>query len=223
MSLESACPGCATKVRIPESLLGKRVKCPKCAMIFTAEEPDAGFEEVRDDEEEVRPRRRRAAPINENDRDDDYDARPGGRRRIVDDEDDDEYDRPPRRRGSRRVAEEAVKAPAIAMMVVGGLGFLIAILTLILFAKGALPDQRGANIDAARETGHYIGLVLIFMWGIIVPYAGFMMMSLRNYSSVMIGVIFAMLPCNLACFLGIPLGIWAIAVMSRPEVKRAFR
>jgi predicted Zn finger-like uncharacterized protein len=80
MSIESACPGCGTKVRIPESLLGKKVKCPKCANIFTAEAPpDAGFEEVEDEVDE-RPSRRRA-PEPEDDDEGDYERRPRRRSR----------------------------------------------------------------------------------------------------------------------------------------------
>src|SRR6267154_2785429 len=108
MSIEANCPGCGTKVRVPESLLGKRVKCPRCSQIFTAEESNAGFEEVT--EEEDRPRRkRRPVPADQYEEDDGY-------------EDDDYEPRPRRRRGGRRAAQEAVKAPAIALMVVGVLG-----------------------------------------------------------------------------------------------------
>src|SRR6516162_1553033 len=71
MSIESNCPGCSTKVRVPESLLGKRVKCPSCNMIFTAEAPgNAGFEEV--PENEPKPAKSRRPPPPEDD-DDDYD------------------------------------------------------------------------------------------------------------------------------------------------------
>ena len=80
----------------------------------------------------------------------------------------------------------------------------------------------GANNDAAVRFGIAIGLALTFIWPIVVTFAGFMMIGLRNRSSVMIGPIFAMLPCNGACLLGLPFGIWALVVLSRPEVKRAF-
>src|SRR5439155_20145392 len=67
------------KVRIPDTLLGKSVKCPKCKMVFTAEDPNPGFEEV----EEERPRRRRPAPVEDDDgpdANDDYEERVPRRR-----------------------------------------------------------------------------------------------------------------------------------------------
>lgn len=77
MPVESNCPGCGAKVRVPESLLGKSVKCPKCQSVFTAESPEAGFEEVPEDE--PRPRRRRPEPVDDDD--DDYEERRPRRRR----------------------------------------------------------------------------------------------------------------------------------------------
>ena len=80
MTIESNCPGCGTKVRVPESLLGKRVKCPSCNMIFTAEAPAAGFEEVPEDEPKSATPRRRPAPSDDDEEQDDYEERRPRRR-----------------------------------------------------------------------------------------------------------------------------------------------
>jgi hypothetical protein len=193
---------------VPETLLGRSVRCPKCQTVFKAENAaaDPGFEEVPEDEDD-RPRRRRPA------RDDDYD----------DADRDDDY-RPRRRVGSRRAAQQAVTPPAIALIIVGGLGLLYAVINLLLAATNARQPfaNMGANNPAAYKVGMAIGIALTFIWGIIVPLAGVMMLKLRNYGAAMTGVIFAMLPCNLGCLLGLPFGIWAIVVLNRPDVKRAF-
>jgi len=34
-----SCPQCQRQLRVPEDLLGKKVKCPACAMVFTADGP----------------------------------------------------------------------------------------------------------------------------------------------------------------------------------------
>lgn len=81
MATESHCPACGTKVRIPESLLGKKVKCPKCANTFTAESPDAGFEEVSEEEERPRPKRRPVSAEEEDDDEGEYEERRPRRRR----------------------------------------------------------------------------------------------------------------------------------------------
>src|SRR4051812_4229952 len=104
MSIESNCPSCGTKVRVPETLLGKSVKCPKCKAVFTAQNPDPGFEEVAEDE--PRPRRARRPARVEDESGVDYDE---------------DYEPQPRRSGRRRAAE-AVKAPAIILTVIGGRG-----------------------------------------------------------------------------------------------------
>ena len=212
MPIESNCPACGTKVRIPQKLLGKSVKCPKCLTVFTAEEPDPGFEEVvENDPRPARPSRsRRPAPV------DDYDE----------DRYEEEYDPRPRRRGGRQRAAEAVRPAAIALTIAGGVGLFYAIVNGLLVLGGNKFARLGPAGNAAHDAGQQIGIVcgigLTFLWGIIVPYAGIMMMNLRSYSSVMIGVIFAMLPCNAGCLLGLPFGIWALVVLNRPEVKRAF-
>jgi predicted Zn finger-like uncharacterized protein len=210
MPVESNCPGCGTKVRVPESLLGKSVKCPKCQSVFTAESPEPGFEEVVEDE--PRPRRpRRPAPV------DDYD----------DDQGDDYEARPRPRRGGRRRAADAVRGPAIALMVVGGLGFALALLNfvMILAGKGQVFDVRnqGPGMAANDMRGVQIAAsILPLSWGIIVPLGAFKLMNLQSYGLAMTGVIFAMLPCNGCCILGLPFGIWALVAMNRPEVKAAF-
>jgi hypothetical protein len=91
------CPdeSCGRQLRVPDELLGKSVKCPKCGKIFTAREdsgsaapppPPPAEEEEEREEEERRPRRR-----------------PVSREERYEDEEDD-YDRPRRRRRRRDYA-----------------------------------------------------------------------------------------------------------------------
>src|SRR5260370_33304354 len=35
MAISCACPSCSTPFRVADELAGKRVKCPKCLMVFT--------------------------------------------------------------------------------------------------------------------------------------------------------------------------------------------
>jgi hypothetical protein len=41
MPFQLACPSCSRELRVPDSLIGQRVKCPTCMVTFTAEEPAA--------------------------------------------------------------------------------------------------------------------------------------------------------------------------------------
>src|SRR5206468_2749288 len=82
MSLVSECPSCGQKLKVPDNLVGKKVRCSKCAGTFLAEAPSAPAPPApartsrrRDDdddrsESEERPRRRRR-------RDYDEDGAPG--------------------------------------------------------------------------------------------------------------------------------------------------
>jgi hypothetical protein len=49
------------------------------------------------------------------------------------------------------------------------------------------------------------------------------MKALENYSLCMIASIIAIIPCiSPCCCVGIPLGIWAVVVLNKPEVKAHF-
>ena len=50
------------------------------------------------------------------------------------------------------------------------------------------------------------------------------MKKLESYGMVMTATILSMLPCTSSCCcLGLPLGIWILIVLAKPEVKSAFR
>jgi hypothetical protein len=40
MTLIVACPSCGTKLKAPENLIGKKVRCPKCSMVFAVAAPE---------------------------------------------------------------------------------------------------------------------------------------------------------------------------------------
>jgi predicted Zn finger-like uncharacterized protein len=61
MPVTVPCPNCGTKLRIPDTAVGKRVKCSKCATAFTAEAP-AGPPEPQPEPAAVRAKPRPPAP-----------------------------------------------------------------------------------------------------------------------------------------------------------------
>ncbi len=101
----TSCPECEKKLRVPDDLIGKKVRCPGCGSMFTAKV--AGPARDEEEEEEERPRRpklsgregvREGRGARGRDRDEeDEEAAP--RRRSRRDEEDDEDDRPRSRRG----------------------------------------------------------------------------------------------------------------------------
>jgi tRNA A-37 threonylcarbamoyl transferase component Bud32 len=64
---------------------------------------------------------------------------------------------------------------------------------------------------------------LNFAQGIFVFLCARRMENLRSYQMVMLGCVLAMLPCfSPVVLIGLPVGIWALVVLFRPEVRAAF-
>jgi hypothetical protein len=226
------CQSCGRALRLPDDLMGQLVQCPGCGKTFVAgagrpsAPPPAAPAASADPLPFVplpgerpapppRPRRKRL----ERDYDDDWDE---------DDWDGPEYDRP--RRKGRRAAEAAVLAPSIALMVTGLLGVFYYVISGVVFFAAAYDvpgfvPWRTAPVErtpAVLVVGSVVTLFIIAWW-VVVIIAAFQMKNLRGYAFAVTGSVMAMIPCNLACLLGLPFGIWALVVLYRPNVMSAFR
>lgn len=207
------CPQCERKLGVPDNLLGKRVKCPSCQTVFTAEAPGeapAPAAPPPREPERPAPAREPAAP----------------RRREYEDEGED--DRPRQRSGNGGDREKAlglVRVPATCLLVHGILIILFSILTPILFLIGsafANRSEKEAFYGWAIMSG--CNGVLSLALAIFIVLGGLKMRSLQSYGLAMAGSIIAMLalpPC--CCLVGIGIGIWSLVVLNNPEVKSAFR
>jgi hypothetical protein len=50
------------------------------------------------------------------------------------------------------------------------------------------------------------------------------MKNLQSYGFAMAATVIAMIPCiGPCCILGLPIGIWALVILLKPEVKGAFQ
>ena len=124
-------------------------------------------------------------------------------------------------------AADAVKGPAIGLMVTAGLGAALQLLSLVMNVLGAgMGAMSGGNEGIANMFSGGLGIVISIV-GILV--AGFIihgamqMQKLQQYNLVMAATVAAMVPCiSPCCFLGLPIGIWALVVLMKPEVKAAF-
>ncbi|MGH7169833.1 MAG: hypothetical protein ACRELF_18240 [Gemmataceae bacterium] len=213
------CPSCNATLRVPETLLGKNVKCPKCQTAFLAE-----IEAPPEPEGIVR------------------EPAPSARRsRVPDDTEDEELppeeedeDRPRRRRRGRgfAAAEAAVAAPAICLMVLGGLDIPTALVYLVFQIINISQANRvypPGQAPPGYETGLVMGRMFVFViipltifWGILLLVGGLKMKKLQSFGLVMTTCILAMLPLHCCCLLGLPFGIWGLVVLNKPEVKDAF-
>ncbi len=131
------------------------------------------------------------------------------------------------------VASEAsrqVSGPATGLLVTGIIGAFFACLTLIAsivgmsfapFIRDEIPDRyaefwEGSVGAASSIVGIVVAAFIIF--------AALKMRDLKQWEMCLAASIVAMIPCiSPCCILGLPIGIWALVVLLRPEVKEAFR
>lgn len=132
--------------------------------------------------------------------------------------------------------QDKVKGPAIALIILGGLIILhaLAVLVMAVFA-GAILNLPGAGMNANREQLEQLGPMLTVIYGAVsvfmiavggfVVFGGLRMMKLRSWTVALFAAIAGMVPClsGYACLLGVPIGIWAIVVLSQADVKAAFQ
>ena len=120
-----------------------------------------------------------------------------------------------------------VKGPAIGLMVVGGIGIAFQALGIVLNLLGvAIGGAQGGQEGMANMFSGAVGLVLGFVGiivGIVIFVGALKMQKLQSYGFAMTAAVIAMIPCiSPCCLLGLPIGIWALVVLMKPEVKSAF-
>ena len=132
----------------------------------------------------------------------------------------------------RARAMQMVSAPAIGLMVTAGLGIAGGLVGLIinLSLMGRMQSMPGVDPELARiiQMVSYgpIGIAtkLIGMAvGALILFGAIRMQKLTSHGLAMTAAIVAIVPCfSPCCLLGIPFGIWALVVLSRPEVRSQF-
>jgi hypothetical protein len=137
---------------------------------------------------------------------------------------------------SESIVDSKLKAPAIGILVTGVLGTGISLYGVVAGLVGfgnktEIPP--GMPPEAERFLKTYVSTLeafsvplnlLALILGVLTLLAGIKMLQRRSYGLVMTGVILGMLPClSPCCCTGLPFGIWALVVLSNPEVRDSFR
>jgi hypothetical protein len=123
---------------------------------------------------------------------------------------------------------EQVNGPAMGLIVVAILGALAQVASLIMNLAGAsmlassrMPKEAWANMFSGT-LGVVSGVIGLLMSAVVLLGA-LKMKKLESYGLAMAASIIAMVPCvSPCCLLGLPIGIWALVVLMKPEVKSAF-
>lgn len=206
MPIQVTCPACRRSLRVPDDLIGQLVKCPNCLTEFSAsvetQTPslDPAYRAV-----EHAPPPVRLPPPPERDEDDDWDDDFDLLRRGVD----------------REAARNEVFYPAIALITTGIVGLLLGVL-FIGFGLLAFEEARGPD-DEANAIGMLVQAPFSVGLGIVVLLGGIWMMKLKRHGLAIAASVIALMPCvSPCCVIGLPAGIWAMVVLTKTDVKRAF-
>lgn len=107
------------------------------------------------------------------------------------------------------------RAPAGGLMLVGFLGAVFwIIMTLVL-----VPDSFMRHGELAGVIGGAIAAVIA---GGFLTFAGLRMRNLEAYELCVAASILAILPWSPAALLGIPIGVWCLRTLRRPDIKSTF-
>lgn len=129
---------------------------------------------------------------------------------------------------SRDAALAAVKGPAIGLMLVASLAMVLVVISLVINLTGValfpMPTsgQSPQFSKFAQGAGGVVGAILGIAIYATVLFGAFKMKNLESHGLAMTASILALLPCSLCCLFGLPFGIWALVVLSKPEVKSQF-
>lgn len=219
------CPSCMQKLRVPDTLLGKKVKCPKCSTVFEAKtqkatEEDDGGSYVFKPEPVPEPKKK---PVRKNsDEDDDTD----------DDEGDEDEERRPKKKKRRHNAEalKKVSGPATGLQVTA---YLMIVYLLINIPFTFIPSLQERLFQAIHQPVPpepsvvikiFQGIVLLvfFLIQVAIITGASKMKQLESYRQALLISIIGLVPCT-CCIVGLPIGIWSLVVINSPEVRSYFK
>jgi hypothetical protein len=134
---------------------------------------------------------------------------------------------------NRGLAMQKVNAPAIALIVMAGIGILGQLISLVLRMLGtgmSMMSMPGSGSDGSEQLaammsgtlGVVAGILGILVGGFII-FAAMKMRALQSWPLALAASVVAMLPClSPCCCLGLPIGIWSLVVLLDNNVKASF-
>ena len=123
-------------------------------------------------------------------------------------------------------AVAGIRRPAIGLILSGALGSIL--LPLLAMLPTTLITNRLQSGDTQTVTFSSLAILLLALCvlslaiGCLQILSGILMLRCRWRGLATLGAISAMLPINAGLPLSLPMGIWALVVLTRPESKREF-
>ncbi|MCA9119786.1 MAG: hypothetical protein H6822_34740 [Planctomycetaceae bacterium] len=235
MSIEFGCSECGKLLRVPDTYVGKKARCPACGAIQEIASPrdaQSTAPEIEPDQNLSRPDSTRSTTPPS---DSPFAAARSTTNPFADGASiasdnpfaasaTNPYATPTVRTeafngGSLGLRGEAwartsVEGPANSLVAVGGV--------VLIFSTIAL----AINVTSLVNDGNIEGLVFWLFAAIpygIVVFGAMRMKQLKSYPLAIAASILAMLPCSACCILGLPVGIWSLVVLCNRDIRKAFR
>lgn len=126
---------------------------------------------------------------------------------------------------------ELVAGPAIGLIVTAVFGFIATIIGVVWNLVGPQMGMNQPGMDPEMQkfvtmfsgTIGVISGILGFVVSGLILFGALKMKKCQGYGWAMTASILAVIPCvSPCCLVGIPIGIWALIVLSKPEVKAQF-
>ncbi|HWG42913.1 MAG TPA: protein kinase [Gemmataceae bacterium] len=116
-------------------------------------------------------------------------------------------------------ARQTLLAPALGLMLIGALnctGLAVLLLSTIRLLSGGqfTVSNLGAQEAILLSMDGLLGLAIL--WG------AWKMVRLKSLGLAQLGCVLALLPLSPCWFLGLPVGIWGLILLMRPEVRKHF-
>lgn len=127
------------------------------------------------------------------------------------------------------VSPDRLKGPGIALLIIGILLILGAVVSFV--SNFAQPPRIRGNPqleEIARMmhgTAGVVAALLQLACAVVITLGGIRLQQARSYGLVMTASILAMIPCTAGCccLAGLPIGIWVLMTINKPENKALFR
>jgi len=130
-------------------------------------------------------------------------------------------------------AKQKISGPSIGLLITGIIGAVTSLATFIMFMVGVsvgslwmdeipeLPEWYENVYEGAFGLGSAFVGVLVALF---IIYVALKMKELKQWGLCAAASILAMIPCiSPCCIIGLPIGIWCLVVLMKPEVKNAFQ
>jgi len=130
-------------------------------------------------------------------------------------------------------AKQKISGPSIGLLITGILGAVSSLATFIMFMVGVsigslwmdeipeLPEWYENVYEGAFGLGSaFVGILV----ALFIIYVALKMKELKQWGLCVAASILAMIPCiSPCCIIGLPIGIWCLVVLMKPEIKNAFQ